>query len=90
MPTRYVASVVSGLSSYSGDWIGVRVADWVLEDVRMCMEICDPKFNQRRVSVIKFLGELYNYKLLDSNVVVKVSKTQSSYRFTLLVYHYFE
>ena len=68
---RYVASVVSGLSVYY-DWIGVRISDWVLEDVRMCMEICDPKFNQRRVSVVKFLGELYNYKLLDSNLVVKV------------------
>ena len=68
---RYIASIVSGLSVYY-DWVGVQIVDWVLEDVRMSMEICDPKFNQRRVSVMKFLGELYNYKLLDSNLVVKV------------------
>ena len=69
---RYVASVASGLSAYH-DWVGIRLVDWVLEDVRICMEIADAKYNQRRISVIKFLGELYNYKLLDSNLVVKVS-----------------
>ena len=30
-----------------------------------------PKFNQRRVSCVKFLGELYNYRLVESSVIFK-------------------
>ncbi len=36
------------------------------------MEINDPKHNQRRVSVAKYLAELYTYRLVDSGVVFKV------------------
>ncbi len=28
-----------------------------------------PKFNQRRVSIIKYLGELYNYRMVESSLV---------------------
>ena len=35
-------------------------------------QVQQAKFNQRRISVIKYLGELYNYKLLDSSVVFHV------------------
>ena len=68
---RYVASIVAGLVYYH-NWIGPAVIDWVLEDIRMCMEINEPKYNQRRVAVMKFFGELYNYRLLDSNLIIKV------------------
>lgn len=30
-----------------------------------------PKFNQRRVSCAKYLGELYNYRLVESSVIFK-------------------
>lgn len=30
-----------------------------------------PKYNQRRVSGVKYLGELYNYRMLESAVVFK-------------------
>ena len=46
--------------------------DGVLEDIRLQLEVVDPKFNQRRISVAKFLGELYNYRLIDSGVIFKV------------------
>ena len=36
------------------------------------MELNDPKKNQRRISVVKFLGELYNYRLVDSSLIFKV------------------
>ena len=49
-----------------------RVIDAILEDVRLGLEINHPKFNQRRVSCIKFLGEMYNYQLVESNVVFRV------------------
>ncbi len=36
------------------------------------MEINLPKYNQRRISVVKFLAELYNYRLVDSGVIFRV------------------
>ena len=50
----------------------IRVVDAILEDIRLGLEINHPKFNQRRVSCVKFLGELYNYQLIESNVVFRV------------------
>ena len=50
----------------------IRVVDMVLEDIRACLEINLPKLNQRRVSCVKFVGELYNYQLIESNVVFKI------------------
>ena len=38
----------------------------------MEMEKNDPSHNQRRISVVKYLGELYNYRLVDSSVIFKV------------------
>lgn len=35
------------------------------------MEYNHPKYNQRRVALVKFLGELYNYRLVDSAVIFK-------------------
>ena len=38
----------------------------------MGMEVNNPKYSQRRTSMVKFLGELYNYRLVDSSLVFKV------------------
>ena len=54
------------------DWIGSRVVDGVLEDIRTEMERNDPRRQQRRISVVKYLAELYNYRLVDSSVIFKV------------------
>ena len=35
----------------------------------------DAKYNQRRLAVAKFMGELYNYRLVDSALVFKVRTT---------------
>ena len=45
---------------------GVAVVDNALEDVRIGLERNIFKHNQRRVGVLKFLGELYNYRMVDS------------------------
>lgn len=45
--------------------------DGVLEDIRVGLELNFPKLNQRRVSTLKFLGELYNYQLVESNVIFR-------------------
>jgi len=54
------------------EWVGPQVLDNVLEDIRLMMEINMPKYNQRRIAVVKFLAELYNYRLVDSGVIFRV------------------
>ena len=49
----------------------IRVVDAVMEDIRLGLEINIPKLNQRRVSSIKFVGELYTYQLVESNVIFR-------------------
>eukprot|EP00094_Tigriopus_californicus_P005657 TCALIF_05453-PA protein Name:"Similar to UPF2 Regulator of nonsense transcripts 2 (Homo sapiens)" AED:0.09 eAED:0.10 QI:511/0.66/0.6/1/1/1/10/0/1134 len=75
---QYLGSLLAGLVSYQ-DWIGPRIVDAVLEDIRLHMEINDPKYNQRRISMVKFLAELYNYRLVDSSVIFKVLYSLISY-----------
>ena len=38
------------------------------------MEVNNHKFNQRRTSMVKFIGELYNYRIVDSGLIFKVSR----------------
>lgn len=47
----------------------VAVLDDVLENVRTGMEINNFKYNQQRVATVKYLGELYNYRVVDSRVI---------------------
>ena len=68
---RYGASLIAGLASYH-DWVGVQVVDDTLENLRNGLEANETKFNQKRLAVGKFIGELYNYRLIDSSVVFKV------------------
>ena len=49
----------------------MQVVDGILEEIRIGMEINHPKYNQRRIAMVKFLGELYNYRLVDSAVIFK-------------------
>ena len=68
---RYVASLLAGLVQYH-DWVGTEIIDSVLEDIRLGMEGNNPKHNQRRTAMVKFLGEMYNYRLVDSALIFKV------------------
>lgn len=68
---RCLASLLSGLVGYQEE-IGTKVVDGVLEDIRLGMEVNLAKFNQRRVAQIKYLGELYNYRMVESADVFKV------------------
>uniref|UniRef100_A0A8C4Z512 MIF4G domain-containing protein n=1 Tax=Gadus morhua TaxID=8049 RepID=A0A8C4Z512_GADMO len=65
-----VANLLAGLVAYQED-VGVHVVDGVLEDIRLGMEVNQPKFNQRRISSAKFLGELYNYRMVESAVIFR-------------------
>jgi len=53
------------------DDTAVQVVDGVLDDIRIGMEINHPKYNQRRLAIVKYIGELYNYRLVDSTVIFK-------------------
>ncbi|VDL96046.1 unnamed protein product [Schistocephalus solidus] len=64
----WLASILSGLSVYHKDF-AIAVVDNIIEDVRVGMEINDQTLAQRRLSMIKYLGLLYNYKLVDSPVI---------------------
>ena len=68
---RYLASLLAGLVQYH-EWLASEVIDSVMEDVRLGMEINKHKHNQRRIAMVKFLAEMYNYRLIDSSLIFKV------------------
>ncbi|KAK3865393.1 hypothetical protein Pcinc_028997 [Petrolisthes cinctipes] len=68
---RCIANLVAGLISHH-DWVGPAVVDGVLEDIRVGLEVNHPKFNQRRVASVRYLGELYNYRVIESTIIFKV------------------
>ncbi len=47
----------------------ISVVDDLLEHIIVGLEQNDFKFNQRRIAEVKYLGELYNYKMVDSPVI---------------------
>ncbi|CAB4029434.1 regulator of nonsense transcripts 2-like isoform X1 [Paramuricea clavata] len=65
------ANLLAGLTPYH-EHVGIEVVDGVLEEIRVGMEINIPKMNQCRISCVKYLGELYNYQLIESNVIFTV------------------
>ncbi|KAF6041633.1 UPF2 [Bugula neritina] len=61
----------NSLTAIWNEDVVVQVVDGVLEFIRTDMEINFPKYNQRRVCMVKYLGELYNFRLVDSAVIFK-------------------
>ena len=56
-----MASLLAGLVQYH-EWLAADIIDAALEDTRLGMEINNAKYNQRRTAVVRFLGEMYNYR----------------------------
>ena len=54
-----LANILAGLANYQ-DEMAVRVVDNVLDDVRTHLELNNAKFNQRRLAMVRYLGEMYN------------------------------
>ena len=63
-----LAVLLGALYRYHSDFV-VSIIDNILENITLGLEQNDFKFNQRRVSEVKYLGELYNYKMVDSIVI---------------------
>ncbi|KAI9762041.1 MAG: hypothetical protein M4579_000677 [Chaenotheca gracillima] len=63
-----LAILCGALYRYHQDFV-VSVIDDILEQITVGLENNDFRFNQRRVAEVKYLGELYNYKMVDSPVI---------------------
>lgn len=63
-----IASLTACLSRYH-DEFAVAVVDEVLEEIRVGLEVNDYGMQQRRIAHMRFLGDLYNYELVDSSVI---------------------
>lgn len=40
--------------------------------IKLFPQVNHPKYNQRRVSMVRYLGELYNYRMVESAVIFRV------------------
>ena len=67
---RWVAYVLAQLNTYQ-EWVPPKVIDGVLEEIRLGMDINHPKYNQNRVAMVRYLGELYNHHLIESSIIFK-------------------
>lgn len=65
---QYLAVLLGSLYRYHQDFV-VMVIDNLLEYITLGLEQNDFKFNQRRLAEVKYLGELYNFKMVDSPVI---------------------
>lgn len=57
--------------------------DGVLEDIRLGLEANTKNLNQRRVAMVRYIGELYNYRLVESNDIFKVSLYKHLFVYTI-------
>ncbi|PVH86017.1 ARM repeat-containing protein [Cadophora sp. DSE1049] len=63
-----LAILASALYRYYQDFV-ITVIDNVMESIVLGLEQNDFKFNQRRIAEVKYLGELYNYRMVDHPVI---------------------
>ncbi|XP_045486261.1 regulator of nonsense transcripts 2 [Pieris rapae] len=68
---RALARLTAELSVWQ-EVVAPAVVDTIMEEIRLTIEDPHPKYNQRRIATVRYLGELYNYKLLDSRDVFTV------------------
>jgi regulator of nonsense transcripts 2 len=63
-----LAVMLGTIHRYHQDF-AIAVIDDLLEAITFGLELNDFKFNQRRISEVKYLGELYMYRLVDSPMI---------------------
>lgn len=68
---RALARLTAELAAWQEN-VAPAIVDNILEEIRVTMEDPHPRYNQRRIATVRYLGELYNYKLLDSRDVFTV------------------
>ncbi|CAO3569234.1 unnamed protein product [Mortierella alpina] len=63
-----MAILVNGLSRYHSDF-SIAIVDSVVEEIKIGLEQNNFRHNQKRIAIVKFLGELYNYRMVDSPLI---------------------
>lgn len=63
-----IAFLVAELSAWYPEF-GVMVVDYTLEELHSGIESNQFNHNQRRVSVAKYVGELYNYRMIGHRII---------------------
>ncbi|QDS70729.1 hypothetical protein FKW77_002918 [Venturia effusa] len=63
-----LAALLDALRRHHYDFV-VSIIDDLLEAITFGLELNDFKFNQRRLAEVKYLSELYIYKLVDSPLI---------------------
>ena len=66
-----LAILVSALHRYHPEFV-IRVIDNLIEYITIGLEQNDFKLNQRRIAEVKYLGELYNYRMVEHPVIFEV------------------
>ncbi|WVQ73762.1 hypothetical protein IAR50_003342 [Cryptococcus sp. DSM 104548] len=67
----YLADLACDLQKWHPEF-GIAVVDEVLENIRIDLEENIFKFNQRRIATMRYLGELYMYRVISGSVVFDV------------------
>jgi regulator of nonsense transcripts 2 len=63
-----LAVILSSLNRYHQEFC-MSVIDDLLESITFGLELNDFQFNQRRIAEVKYLGELYIYRMVDSALI---------------------
>lgn len=63
-----LAILVKGLSCYHHEFT-IKLVDNILEQIRIGLEENNYKHNQKQIALLRYLGELYNYKIIDTPVI---------------------
>jgi regulator of nonsense transcripts 2 len=63
-----LAVILGSIHKYHQDF-AIAVIDDLIESIVFGLELNDFKFNQRRIAEVKYLGELYIYRMVDSPLI---------------------
>ncbi|KAF9379387.1 hypothetical protein CPB97_008981, partial [Podila verticillata] len=69
-----MAILVNGLNRYHSDF-SIAIVDAVVENIKTGLEQNNFRHNQKRIADVKFLGELYNYRMVDSPLIFNTLDT---------------
>ncbi|KAK4465274.1 regulator of nonsense transcripts 2 [Cladorrhinum samala] len=68
---QILAVLLSAIYRFHTDFV-IGVIDSVVESICFGLEVNDFKFNQRRVAEVKYLAELYSYRMVESPVIFDI------------------
>ena len=73
-----LAVLLGALYKYHQAFV-VRIIDSIIDSIYLGLEQNDFRYNQRRIAEVKYLAELYNYRMIDHPVVFDVLYRIMSY-----------